>query len=96
MNSVLGPILIVLDKVLELYGYVVLAAVVLNWLIALNIVNSRNDFVRTVGNIVYQLTEPLLRRIRRVVPMAGGLDLSPMVLLLIIWLIRMYLRQPPF
>ena len=78
MASILNLILVVL----KLYSYVVIASAVMSWLVAFNVVNPRNDFVRAIGSTLYKLTEPALRPIRSVLPDLGGLDLSPIVLLL--------------
>jgi YggT family protein len=73
-----------INEILGIYTWVVVAAVVLSLLISFNVVNTRNQFVYTLGNIVNQLTEPVLRPIRRILPPMGGLDFSPLVLLLLI------------
>ncbi|WP_181705058.1 YggT family protein [Chthonobacter rhizosphaerae] len=83
--------LAILDVVLlalQLYTYVIVAAAIFSWLYAFNVVNPRNQFVSMIGNALYQLTEPLLRPIRRMLPAMGGLDLSPIVLLLGIFLVQ--------
>ena len=72
---------------LWLYLYIVIAYVILSWLIAFNVVNTRNQFVATVREFLYRLTEPVLRPIRSRMPDLGGIDLSPIVLFLIILLI---------
>lgn len=84
MRAILDVVLIIL----QIYSWVVIAAVVLSWLIAFNIINMRNDFVAMIANGVYQLTEPLLGPIRRFMPNLGGLDLAPLVLLLGVFLIQ--------
>ncbi|MGL4322988.1 MAG: YggT family protein [Beijerinckiaceae bacterium] len=81
-------ILDVLLVVLQMYSYVVIAAVVMSWLIAFNVINTRNEFVNMIVRSVYQLTEPLLAPIRRRMPDLGGLDLSPIVLLLGIFFLQ--------
>lgn len=73
---------------LRLYVYVLIAAAVLSWLVAFNVVNMHNDIVRAVANLLYQLTEPVLRPIRNILPNMGGLDLSPVVVILIIIFIQ--------
>lgn len=83
--------LAILDVVLlalQLYTYVIVGAAIFSWLYAFNVVNPRNQFVAMIGNALYQLTEPLLRPIRRMLPSMGGLDLSPIVLLLGIFLLQ--------
>jgi len=66
----------------------VIIYVVVSWLVAFDVINTRNNFVRTVGDTLYRLTEPALRPIRRVMPNLGGVDLSPMVLILLLWFVR--------
>lgn len=73
---------------LQLYVWLLIAAAVMSWLVAFNVVNMRNDIVRTIWNVLNQLTEPALRPIRRVLPNLGGLDISPIILLLIIFFIQ--------
>jgi YggT family protein len=84
MRSILYVILIVLD----IYIWLLIAAAVLSWLVAFNVVNTRNQFVAVVGDFLYRLTEPVLRPIRAVLPNLGGIDVSPVVLILIIILIK--------
>lgn len=79
-------VLDVLMLALNLYTYVIIASAILSWLLAFDIVNPRNPVVNTIGNAIWQMTEPLLRPIRRVLPTMGGLDLSPIVLLLGVYL----------
>lgn len=77
-----------ISYVVNLYEYVVIAAVVLSWLVAFNVVNYSSPFVRSLMQAIGAVTEPFLRRIRRVLPDMGGLDLSPVVLLLACLFIR--------
>lgn len=93
MPSFISPILIVIDVALQLYWWVLIVYVIMSWLTALNMVNTHNQFVRAVGNFTYQLTDPVLRRIRRVIPSVGNVDLSAIVLFLLIMLIRMYIQR---
>ncbi|RWK03329.1 YggT family protein [Mesorhizobium sp.] len=76
---------------LDLYWWVIIASAIFSWLYAFNVVNSRNQFVGTIGNMLYRLTEPALRPIRRFMPDLGGIDISPIILLLIIFFIRQFL-----
>lgn len=78
----------VLLLALRIYTWVVIAAAIFSWLYAFGVVNPRNQFVAAIGRMLYQLTEPVLRPIRRFVPTFGGLDVSPIILLLIIFLIE--------
>jgi YggT family protein len=84
MKAILDIVLIVL----QLYIYLLIASAVLSWLIAFNVVNVRNQFVAIVGDFLYRITEPLLAPIRRRLPNMGGLDLSPVVLILLIILLE--------
>ncbi len=84
MRALLDVILIVL----QIYVWLLIASAVLSWLIAFNVVNTRNQFVSTVGEFLYRITEPVLRPIRNMLPNLGGLDISPIILILIIFLIE--------
>ena len=76
---------------LDIYWWIIIASAIFSWLYAFNVVNSRNQFVGTVGNMLYRLTEPALRPIRRFMPDLGGIDISPIILLLIIFFIRSFM-----
>lgn len=82
MDIVLGPLLQIVLIALDMYFWIIIMSVVLSWLVAFNVVNTQNRFVNIVGDFVHRLTEPLLGRIRRLMPNLGGLDLSPVVLIL--------------
>jgi YggT family protein len=90
--SLASPIIMAADLVLELYGWVLIAMIVFSWLHAFGVVNPRNHAVATIGDVLYRLTEPVLRPIRRFMPNLGGLDLSPIVVFLALFIIRQYLR----
>jgi YggT family protein len=78
----------VIMLVLNLYWYIVLAMIIMSWLISFNVVNTRNEFVNQVWRILNQLTDPVLKPIRRRMPNFSGLDLSPLILFLIIFFIQ--------
>lgn len=82
------PLLLFIDYLLELYTYVVFAAVIFSWLIGFNVINAYNPFVRSLWRALTAVTEPLLRPIRRFLPDLGGLDVSPIILLLAIYFVR--------
>jgi YggT family protein len=84
MRAILDIVLIVLD----LYVWLLIASAILSWLIAFSVVNTRNQFVSSVAEFLYRITEPLLAPIRSVMPNFGGLDISPIILILIIMLIQ--------
>ena len=74
--------------ILQLYWWIVLAMIIMSWLISFNVINTRNQFVEAVWRILNQLTEPVLRPIRRVMPNLSGLDLSPIILFIILFFIE--------
>jgi YggT family protein len=84
MRSILSVILLILD----IYIWLLIAAAVLSWLVAFNVVNTRNQFVAMIGDFLYRITEPVLRPIRSILPNLGGLDVSPVVVILLIILIK--------
>lgn len=86
-------ILDVLLLILQLYAYVIIAAAILSWLVAFNVVNRYNEVVRSIWNLVTALTEPLLRPIRGMVPNFGGIDISPVILLLGIFFLERVIGQ---
>lgn len=84
MNSILW----LLDTVITLYVWILIASAVLSWLVAFNVANPRNPVVSQVGEALWRLTEPALAPIRRVIPNLGGLDLSPVVLIIGLFFLR--------
>ena len=84
MKSVLDIILLVL----QLYVWLLIAAAILSWLIAFNVVNTHNQVVAMIADFLYRITEPVLRPIRSVLPSLGGIDISPIIVILIIFFIQ--------
>lgn len=84
MRALLNVVLTILD----MYTYVVIAGVIMSWLLAFNVVNFGNEFVRGLWRAINAMTEPFLRRIRGFMPNLGGLDLSPIILLLGVYFIQ--------
>ncbi len=78
---------------LELYSWAIIVSAVVSWLIAFNVVNMRNEVVRSIAMGLYQITEPALRPIRRILPNLGTMDISPIILLLLIMLIERIIRM---
>ena len=76
-------------QILKLYSYVVIANVIVSWLIAFNVLNTQNRFVYSILELSYRLTDPILNKIRRFIPNLGSLDISPIILLLLIWFVEM-------
>ena len=79
-------------QILKLYSYVVIVNVIVSWLIAFNILNTQNRFVYSILELSYKLTDPILNKIRRFLPNLGSLDISPIILLLLIWFIEMCMK----
>ena len=82
-------LLFFISYVLRLYIYILIAAAVFSWLIAFNVVNPYNQFVRSIWQGLNAVTEPLLRPIRRFMPDLGGIDISPVILILACWFIQL-------
>jgi YggT family protein len=89
--SMLNPFLWLVLTVIDVYFWIILATVILSWLVAFGIVNTSNAFVRQVGMALRRLTEPLLGPIRRMLPDLGGIDVSPIVLLLALQVLRYFI-----
>jgi YggT family protein len=89
MRALLDVILIAL----ELYSWAIIVSAVVSWLVAFNVVNMRNEAVRAIAMGLYQITEPALRPIRRILPNLGTMDISPIILLLLIMLIERIIRM---
>ena len=79
-------------QILKLYSYVVIANVLISWLIAFNILNTQNRFVYSILEMTYRLTDPILNKIRGFLPNLGTLDISPVILLLLIWFLEMRMK----
>jgi len=79
-------------QILKIYSYVVIANVIISWLVAFNVLNTQNRFVYSILEFTYKLTEPFLSRIRRFIPNLGAFDISPIILLLLIWFIEMCMK----
>ena len=79
-------------QILKIYSYIVIANVIISWLVAFNVLNTSNRFVYSVLEFTYRLTDPFLNRIRRFLPNLGAFDISPIILLLLIWFIEMCMK----
>lgn len=78
----MNPFLWLVDTVITLYIWILIAAALLSWLVAFNVVNARNPIVANIGEFLYRVTEPALRPIRSVLPNLGGIDISPVILII--------------
>jgi len=81
------PLIGFIVYVIQLYIWVIIASAILSWLIAFNVVNTSNRFVYSVADMLYRVTEPALRPIRSILPNLGGIDISPIILILILMFI---------
>ncbi|MBI1393143.1 MAG: YggT family protein [Alphaproteobacteria bacterium] len=82
------PVFMLIDAILQLYQFAVFIMVIMSWLLSFNVINRHNQFVDAIWRALVAVTEPLLAPIRRVMPNLGGLDLSPVVLLLGVYFAR--------
>ena len=88
MAPFLEPIITLVIEILDIYKWIVVISVVVSWLITFGVLTTANHVVRGVVDILYRLTEPVYRPFRRFLPNIGGLDIAPLVVLLLIWLIE--------
>ncbi|NQW07948.1 MAG: YggT family protein [Candidatus Pelagibacter sp.] len=79
-------------QILKLYSYVVIANVVISWLIAFNVLNTQNRFVYSILEMTHRLTDPILNKIRSFLPKLGTLDISPVILLILLWFVEMCMK----
>ena len=93
MDVVVGPLIWLVDTVIELYIWILIGGAILSWLIAFNVVNTRNRFVQMAGDFLYRITEPVLQPIRRILPNLGGIDLSPLALILALLFLQQVLAR---
>ncbi len=93
MDVIVGPVFRLLLAVIDLYMWCVIIGVILSWLVAFNVVNMSNRFVYMVGDFLNRITEPALRPIRRVLPNLGNIDVSPLVLILLLYFLKDVLIQ---
>lgn len=80
-----------IDLALGIYTWIIIGSAIFSWLYAFNVINANNRFVGMIGEFLYKATEPALRQIRRILPDLGGLDISPIVLLIAIFFVRTFI-----
>ena len=85
-------ILILIDSLVSIYIWILIINAIISWLVAFNVLNTSNRFVYLVLDFTYRLTEPLLRKIRGFLPNLGTIDISPVILLLLIWFVEMCMK----
>ena len=90
---ILDPLLHIVSIAINLYIWVVIISAILSWLVAFNVINTSNAFVRALGDFLWRITEPALRPIRRVLPNLGGVDISPVVLILLLYFAQLVLQN---
>ena len=88
MDAILVPILGLLVRVIDLYIWAVVIAIILSWLVSFGVINTANQFVYMVVDFLRRITEPAFRRIRRYMPNLGGFDVSPIILIFILWALQ--------
>ena len=81
-----------LNFIINIIWFVVIASAIFSWLYAFNVINTRNEAINMIGRSLYQVTEPIYRPIRRILPNMGGLDLSPLVVLVILFFLQQLLN----
>ena len=89
MDIILDPLLTVFYELLEFYKWIVIVAAIMSWLIAFGVIITYYRAVYTINDFLYRVTEPALRPIRRYLPNLGGVDISPVILIFVVWLIQM-------
>jgi len=85
------PFLWLLLTILDIYFWFLIVNVILSWLVAFNVVNRSNRFVATLGEFLYRITEPVLAPLRRVLPNLGGIDISPLIVIIAIQFLQQLL-----
>lgn len=96
MDVILIPLYKVVSIAIDLYIWALIISAILSWLVAFGVINTYNRFVATVMEFLYKITEPALRPLRRVLPDMGGIDLSPLALILLLYLVQEVLRMLVF
>lgn len=82
------PVANLLITIIQIFVWLLIANAILSWLVAFNVINTRNQFVATVGEFLYKITEPVLRPIRNIIPSFGGIDISPIILILLLFFVQ--------
>jgi YggT family protein len=90
-DALLSTLLSIVATMIDLYIFVIFAAVIASWLVAFGVFNVRNDFVRRVLQMLDALTDPVFRAVRRVIPAVGGFDFSPLIVLIALYAILRFL-----
>ena len=89
----LSDFILVLSYAIDLYIWLLIASAIMSWLVAFGVVNTRNRAVYMIADFLYRITDPPLRRIRRFLPNLGGIDISPVLLIFVLWLLKLWLLR---
>ncbi|MFC7048163.1 YggT family protein [Emcibacter nanhaiensis] len=81
------------DTVFTLYVWALILSVIFSWLIAFGVINTHNQFVYSISHMLYQITEPALRPIRRILPDMGNVDISPIILIILLQVLKVFILQ---
>ena len=92
----MNPFIWLIETLIDLVTWVIIASAIMSWLVAFGVVNTRNQFIHYVVEFLYRVTEPALRPIRRILPNLGGIDISPVILLLALFFLRSLLAEYVF
>ena len=79
--------------ILDIYSAIIIASAIMSWLVAFGVINVRNQFIRVIVDFLYRITAPVLRPIRRLLPNLGGIDISPVVALLLIIVVQHFIAN---
>jgi YggT family protein len=91
MEPAMNPFLWLISTLIDIYIWILIASAVLSWLVAFNVVNTRNPIVHAIGDFLYRITEPALRPIRAMLPNLGGIDISPVILIIGLLFLRQFI-----
>ena len=86
----MNPFLWLIDTIIDIYIWILIASAILSWLVAFNVVNSRNPIVANIGEFLYRVTEPVLRPIRSMLPNLGGIDIAPVILIIALLFLKQF------
>ena len=89
----MNALVTLIDVVFTIYIWLLIASAIVSWLVSFNVINTQNKFVYTIMNFLWRVTEPALRPIRKIMPNLGGIDLSPIILILALFFIRQLLTD---
>ena len=80
----MASVVTLISTIIQIFIWLLIANAILSWLVAFNVINTRNQFINSVGKFLYKITEPVLAPVRRIIPVFGGIDISPIVLILLL------------